>query len=480
MALERLDESDEDYHSMSGNEPEDGEDDVQSTVSDEPPVHPVPVMQCAFEESIRESAEDEEAEKTPIAARPTAEARRADLLERETYDDSWTTRWKQRPSAKHHPLMKLMAQIVFGMHLLNQQQAKSNMEVVRILQTHVDEVDGFLEKTTEDFDLAIKDIDERVRFLRLPMTHLDVFDIMLDDRQFRTQLVEGNEKIEQIVQRTAKAMNAATMDVEKGIDATLELGRYLDNAQDHWPHGDEDLGAIFSAMRGNEEGWLTCLRELQMKSNKLGVALVQLGTVIGEMDKLAAAASRRNMAPSPPVRGPSPAAPTTPPTPRPSQSQNRPTKFQSPATRSQTPRPFSSSSARPDSTVLPSNYAMPFKVRGTVPLNLPISQEKRASMLPWSEQQSQASPGATNDSAYASGSEPAAPHDASDAAALSPDGSETVTKPSSRMRLFPDTTDARPSSPYPPSASGRSKSSGERKGASLTPPTSEAPPSTGW
>lgn len=143
------------------------------------------------------------------------------------------------------------------------------------------------------------------------------------------------------------------------------------------------------------------------------------------------------------------------------------------------PRPFSSSSARPDSTVLPSNYAMPFKVRGTVPLNLPISQEKRASMLPWSEQQSQASPGATNDSAYASGSEPAAPHDASDAAALSPDGSETVTKPSSRMRLFPDTTDARPSSPYPPSASGRSKSSGERKGASLTPPTSEAPPSTG-
>ncbi|KAK8222120.1 hypothetical protein M8818_000290 [Zalaria obscura] len=291
--MERHVQKDEDFHSLSGNEP-DCEDEVASLNSDLPPVHPVPIMQDAFEESIRESAEETNGDDTPVTGRPNAEARRADLLEQEAYDDSWNTRWKQKPGAKSHPIMKLMAQIVFGMHLLHQQQAKSDAEVVKILQTHVDEVDGFLEKTTEDFDLAIRDIDERIRYLTLPMTHRDVFDIMLDDKQFRTQLIDGNEKIEKIIERTAKAMNAALQDVEKGITSTTELGKYLDSVKFDWPHDRDDLGAIFAAMRGNEEGWLSCLRDLQMKANKLGVSLVQLGTVIGEMDKLAAAASRRN------------------------------------------------------------------------------------------------------------------------------------------------------------------------------------------
>lgn len=290
--LDHVHESDEEYHSFSGNEPEDGEDDLDDEVADQPPAHPVQSMQAAFEESILESTED--AESTESSTKPDAESRRQKLLEQKYYDDSWTTRWKQKPGAQYHPLLKLMAQIVFGMHLLQQQQAKSDAEVVKILQTHVDEVDSFLEKTSEDFDLAIKDVEERVRFLKLPMTHLDVFDIMLDDKKFRTQLIDGNDKIEKIIDRSAKAMNAALLDVRRGKQATEELKVYLSQVRRGWPRDNRDLAAIYGAMRGNEEGWMKCLRDLKMKGNKLSEALVQLGTTIGEMSKLAAAASRRN------------------------------------------------------------------------------------------------------------------------------------------------------------------------------------------
>ena len=296
MALQQLSESDEDYHSLSGREVEDGEEADAESEAMEPPVHPMSSMQGAFEESILESTEDDERPKSSSNA--DAEARRQKVLEANHYDDSWTTRWKQKAGAQYHPLLKLMAQIVFGMHLLQQQQAKSDMEVVKILQTHVDEVDNFLEKSSEDFDLAIKDIEERIRFLKLPMTHLDVFDVMLDDKKFRTQLLDGNEKIEKIIDRTAKAMNAAMLDVQKGSQATKELGSYLDIAKDTWPNEKQDLAAIFGAMRGNEQGWKKCLKDLQNKGNNLGNNLIQLGTVIGEMSKLAAAASRRNISKS--------------------------------------------------------------------------------------------------------------------------------------------------------------------------------------
>lgn len=288
--------SDEDFHSLSHHEPEhDGDDELDSVASDDlPPVHPVPALQGAFEESIIDASEEARTARPASLNPSTAESRRQELLEREQYDDNWRTRWKQKPSASFHPLMKLMAQIIFGMHLLHHRQAKSDAEVVKILQTHVDSIDAFLETTTDDLDLAIKDIQERITFLRLPMTHLDVFDIMLDDKKFRTQLVEGNDKIEDIIERTARAMNAAILDVDKGIIATQELGKYLENVQRKWPQDDIDQAAILAAMRGNDEGWQGCLRELQMKNNTLSVALVQLGTVIGEMSKLAAVASRRN------------------------------------------------------------------------------------------------------------------------------------------------------------------------------------------
>lgn len=309
MALQQVTESDEEeYHSLgSGRGNEDGDDDEVGSIA-EPPAHPVTSMQGAFEESIRESTEDE----TPgFTENANAEGRRQRLLDAKQYDDSWETRWKQKPGANYHPLLKLMAQIVFGMHLLQQQQAKSNEEVVKILQTHVNEVDCFLERTSEDFDLAIADIEERIRHLKLPMTHLDVFNIMLDDKKFRTQLLDGNEKIERIIDRTARAMNAALMDMRKGVQATQELGKYLESVKEPWPRQQSDIAEVYGAMCGNEQGWLKYLKDLQAKGNNLGNLLIHLGTVIGEMSKLAAAASRRNRPQSRPI-SPVRSAPASP------------------------------------------------------------------------------------------------------------------------------------------------------------------------
>ena len=276
---------------FSANDDEDREDDAEPEVT-KPPVHPVRSMQGAFEESIIECADDNDVSRSSLEA--NAESRRQTLLDAKQYDDSWTARWKQKPTARYHPLLKLMAQIVFGMHLLQQQQAKSEEEVVKILQTHVNEVDTFLERTSEDFDLAINDIEERIRFLKLPMVHQDVFEIMLDDKKFRTQLLDGNDKIEKIIHRTSKAMNASLLDIQKGIDANKELGKYLNSVQDRWPKGKRAIADVLAAMRGNEHGWTKYLKDLQAKGSNLRQNLMQLGTLLGEMSKLAAAASRRN------------------------------------------------------------------------------------------------------------------------------------------------------------------------------------------
>ncbi|KAK0256965.1 hypothetical protein B0A54_07464 [Friedmanniomyces endolithicus] len=290
MALANVSESDEEYHSLSAHELDHGDDRDAESVA-EPPVHPMPSLQGAFEESIMESTEEDE---SSLSGQLDAETRRQKLLEARQYDDSWTTRWKQKPGARHHPLLKLMAQIVFGMHLLQQGQAKSDEAVVKILQTHVNEVDTFLERTSEDFDLAIADIEERIRHLKLPMEHLEVFNAMLDDKKFRTQLLNGNDNIEKIIDRTAKAMNAALMDVRKGLQAAHELGKYLDSIKESWPRESNGIAEVLGAMRGNEQGWKKYLKDLQAKGTNLGSHLVQLGTVIGEMSKLAAAASRRS------------------------------------------------------------------------------------------------------------------------------------------------------------------------------------------
>lgn len=257
----------------------------------EPPVHPVRSMQGAFEESIVESTEGS---KPKPSMDLNAEERRRRLLDSSQYDDSWTARWRQKKHARYHPCEKLISQIIFGLHLLQQQQAKSEEEVVKILQTHVNEIDTFLERTAEDFQLAINDIDERIRFLKLPMAHQSVFETMLDDKKFRTQLLDGNEKIVTIIDRTTKAMNASMLDIHNCNHANRELGKYLDMVQHSWPKSKRGVAEVYGAMRGNEHGWTRYLKDLQTKGNDLGRGLSDLANVVGDMSKMATLASKRS------------------------------------------------------------------------------------------------------------------------------------------------------------------------------------------
>ena len=275
---------------------EDMETTSESDVDDSPPIHPVPTMQGAFEESMVETMNGDEGGEPPDRfSKADSVTRRKLLLEQDQYERTVAGRWKQKPGEKFHPLWKLVAQISFGMHLLQQGLAKSDEEVLKILQTHVDEVDGFLERTTEDFDLAQADINERIRYLKLPLEHGQVFDQMLADRSFRVAIVEGNEKIEHIIDRTAAAMNDALKDVQKGLEATRELAKYMTRVDKMWEDRTEEHDSVYLAMIGNTEGWTRAFLTLQSKGSHLRKALVQLGGIVAEMQRRAGAASRKNL-----------------------------------------------------------------------------------------------------------------------------------------------------------------------------------------
>lgn len=257
----------------------------------QPPSHPVLQLQKPFEESMMESVNDEVAEDVPTDAM----IRRTMLLEAPTYQRVIAGRWKQKPGEKYHPLWKLVSQLTFGMHLLSENMAISEEEVMRILQSHVDDIDAFLERTTEDFDLAQSDIHERIRCLKLPLAHGDVFDRMLEDRAFRASILEGNEKIDHVIGRTKRASKDALKDVQKGFDATNVMEKYLTGLTTTWKRVSPEHEAVLVAMLGNVEGWRRAFLELHLQGNKLAGSLKKLAEVVAEMQHRAAVVSR-NMA----------------------------------------------------------------------------------------------------------------------------------------------------------------------------------------
>lgn len=303
MATHDASDTDDEFHSMSvsaddgESEGEPADDDSESVMDMTPPSHPIATLQGAFEESIVESAAADTDFEFDSDQQYNAEMRRRELLAAKRYEEAKRiTRWKQNQRrGNYHPYLKLISQIVFGMHLLQQRQAKSNEEVVKILQNHVNEIDSFLERTSDDFDLSSTDIEERIRYLKLPMQHMEVFQTMLDEKQFRTDLLKGNEKIEKIVGRSVKALNDSLQDVQTGLRSTRELRQYLNSIERRWPSDDADIAEVFAAMRGNEQGWLRFLKDLQYKGETLNNQLVELSTVSSDISKLAGAASRRNL-----------------------------------------------------------------------------------------------------------------------------------------------------------------------------------------
>ncbi|KAG9249264.1 hypothetical protein BJ878DRAFT_410844 [Calycina marina] len=262
------------------------------------PIHPIPSMQEPFAESMQEAGDTAP---STYKTKKSAAVRRQILLDQDTSEDTHATKWRQKPGQKFHELWKIMAQISFGIYLLLNGIAKDDTQVMRILQGHVDEIDEFLEMTLEDFDLAKDDIDERLKFLKVPLDNISIFDAMLEDRAFRLQIVSGNERIEHVIQRTAAAMKDALQDIREGLNACREFSAYLEEEQDRasWRYDRQDTEKVYEAMKGNVEGWHKAYVSLQKKGNSLGVALVQLGSIVAEMDRRAGEISRKTRFHSP-------------------------------------------------------------------------------------------------------------------------------------------------------------------------------------
>lgn len=89
-------------------------------------------------------------------------------------------------------------------------------------------------------------------------------------------------------------MNSAVFDIEAGIKSTEELSVYLSGVKRRWPMNNIEIADVLSAMKGNEEGWMTYLRDLQRKGSVLAKNLHVLNAIVAEISKRAAAASRRN------------------------------------------------------------------------------------------------------------------------------------------------------------------------------------------
>ncbi|KXX78152.1 hypothetical protein MMYC01_204261 [Madurella mycetomatis] len=282
----------------SDTEPEVEARDKTSGDIDEPqaasaPEHPIPSMQQAFAESLIEATHGDVPPK-PKLRTGDAKARREELLDQGKSDAPPTALWRRRPGQKTHELCRLMAQISFGVYLLLNGMANSQILVVSILQGHIDEVDEFLETTLEDMDLASKDMKDRIEHLRLPMDNIGVFERMLEDRNFRLQILEGNQKIEHILARTRVALKQTMQDLTEGLTVTRDFTIYLAEQQHgQWRQERPDVIDIFDAMKGNTDGWFKAFMDLQAKGSSLNALIVRLAGIVSEMERRAGEVSRR-------------------------------------------------------------------------------------------------------------------------------------------------------------------------------------------
>ncbi|BDD63794.1 hypothetical protein MAP00_008655 [Monascus purpureus] len=258
------------------------------------PVHPIPRLQGPFEESIIESNSGASKQRTVDI---DAQTRRRNLLERAKYERLCGRKWCQMAGERYHPLWKLISQISFGMHLLAKGLAISDTKVMKILQGHVDELDDFLERVREDFSLIQLDVRIRIRYLRLPLDNLDVFDEMLVDRNFRASIIDYNEKIEFAIERFGAAVNDSLKDINKGMEAMREFWHYLRQLAQECTPATVDLNAIYEAMVGNVEGWNAAFSKLDKRGIALASALSQLGMTVTEMQRRVGLASRKDVMP---------------------------------------------------------------------------------------------------------------------------------------------------------------------------------------
>ena len=199
------------------------------------------------------------------------------------------------PRYRYHPFWKLVSQMVFGVHLLAKRLAKSETQVMQILQGHVDEMDGFLQRTTEDFLIIHLDVRTRIQYLSLPLGNLEVFDQMLEDRNFRLSLVTYNDLIEHAIERFTLAITDAVKDLRKCRDAMSAFWHYLHDLDRECCFETDSLSAFYQTMMENTEGWLTVISKLRRRGAALHKALGQLSFAVTEMQRRVGVASRKDV-----------------------------------------------------------------------------------------------------------------------------------------------------------------------------------------
>lgn len=267
------------------------------------PIHPLPSMQAPFEESMLDATGE-----TGYVPFPTLNKdvdTRQQLLCRDTesseleWNFTYNCHWRNHSKGKYHPLMKTLAQIVFGVHLLHQHLEKSVADVADILLKHVNELDSFLQRANEDIEKNLEDMLFRRKCLKVPMEHVNEFDRLLDDRTYRAQLLDGNVTIERTIGRMSELLNDYLADMSTFRNAIQELDLYLSHIGHEWTHVNDDVGRIYSAMCGNTAGWSQFLQSLLAKAERLGVVLVQVSSYCNEIEKRCGAASRRSLVSAP-------------------------------------------------------------------------------------------------------------------------------------------------------------------------------------
>lgn len=257
------------------------------------PIHPIPTMQDAFAESLHEVTVGGPVIKPKLRSLD-AKARRERLLEQDKDAEPFDQTWRYRPGQKQHEVLKLLAQISFGVYLLLNGMANSNSQVVTILQGHIDEVDEFLEVALEDLQQAIIDLNGRIDYLKLPMSNMQVFEELLEDRNFRVEILEGNEKIEHILARTNIALKQWDDDIEAGLSCSAAFIHWLDEQDSaSWKTDRPEVMDIFEAMNGNAEGWQNAFDEMNTRAQEMNNLIIKLMTIVAEMENKAGEVSRK-------------------------------------------------------------------------------------------------------------------------------------------------------------------------------------------
>lgn len=271
------------------------EHDFDSTPPPPPaiPIHPIPALQDAFAESLNEVMSGIAVGKPKLRVLD-AQGRREAVLAQGKDEPALDAMWRLRPGQTQHELGKLVAQISFGVYLMLNGMANDNTQVVNILQGHIDEVDEFLEVTIEDLEEVEADLKRRIDHLMLPMSNATVFEQLLEDHKFRTEILQGNEKIEHILARTNVSMKQWDDDIEAGLHTSNIFINWLnENAEGTWRSGLPDVNDIFDAMSGNAEGWLIAFEKISDSAQDINSLIIRLMNIISEMEKKAGEASRR-------------------------------------------------------------------------------------------------------------------------------------------------------------------------------------------